>query len=357
MGGGGSSGGGNSTTTNQTVFSPEEQAARSAIFGAGQQLYNTQAPTAGVYTGPKPVGFSNPSLIAQQMQLGTAQQGQGLGSQAMDSASFNLNNGRYVSSNPYLQDAIQAAVTPAIRNYNEVTMPGLRMGGMQSGSLGSSRQGVAEGIASRGLTDTIANTSATMANAGYNTGLDSANATLKNLPGIMTGAAIPGQLTSQVGSQLENRDAATEAYNSNVATWANAGPWQTLQNWANLLGSQSSPGSTTNSTGDSGGSSSGGLGGLGSLASLAMMGFSLFGGSDRRTKENIKRIGTADETGLPIYVYKHKGMPAGTEKLGFMADEVAQVLPGAVRDGPGGLKMVNYNLATTAPLADLFAGD
>jgi len=230
-------------------------------------------------------------------------------------------------------------------------MPGLRMGGMQSGSLGSSRQGVAEGIASRGLTDSIANTAAMMSNAGYNTGMDNSTATLKSLPAVMTGGFMPAQGTSEVGAQIENRLGQEEAYRSNVETWQNAGPWNLLQNWAGLANSQSNPSSTTTSTGQqSGGGGGGGLGSLGTLASLGMMAFSMF--SDRRLKENIKPVGKTDD-GQKLYKYNYKGDPK--TQIGLMADEVEKHHPEAVITHPSGYKMVNYDLATTGPIADLFS--
>lgn len=64
--------------------------------------------------------------------------------------------------------------------------------------------------------------------------------------------------------------------------------------------------------------------------------------SDRRAKENIKRVGTAFN-GLPIYTYTYAG---GTEyHLGFMADEVAKLHPEAVERGPDGFDRVFYSKA------------
>jgi hypothetical protein len=63
--------------------------------------------------------------------------------------------------------------------------------------------------------------------------------------------------------------------------------------------------------------------------------------SDRRAKEDIRRIGTADN-GLPIYVYRYKGQR--THQIGFMADEVREVRPEAVVN-VGGLDHVRYDLA------------
>lgn len=63
--------------------------------------------------------------------------------------------------------------------------------------------------------------------------------------------------------------------------------------------------------------------------------------SDRRLKENIRRIGTLDN-GLPVYLFRY--IWGGPEQIGLMADEVEQVNPGAVHS-VNGLRMVNYQAA------------
>jgi hypothetical protein len=59
--------------------------------------------------------------------------------------------------------------------------------------------------------------------------------------------------------------------------------------------------------------------------------------SDRRLKKNIKRIGSMGKLGIYTYQY----IWGGPQQVGFMADEVAKVSPGAVKDF-GGLKVVDY---------------
>ncbi len=68
--------------------------------------------------------------------------------------------------------------------------------------------------------------------------------------------------------------------------------------------------------------------------------------SDRRLKEDIRRIGHTDD-GMPIYKYKYKGDENHQTHIGFMADEVEQVKPEAVGVS-GGYKTVDYDRATKA---------
>lgn len=72
------------------------------------------------------------------------------------------------------------------------------------------------------------------------------------------------------------------------------------------------------------------MSGVGSIAG-GFMGF-----SDRRLKEDIRLIG--QHRGLNIYRWRYVW---GEEATGVMADEVEHI-PGAVVEGPGGFKMVDY---------------
>jgi hypothetical protein len=84
------------------------------------------------------------------------------------------------------------------------------------------------------------------------------------------------------------------------------------------------------------GSMMGGLAGLG--GSLAGAGAKMWAASDRRLKEDIKRIGAADN-GLPIYSYRYIGDPE--TKIGFMSDDVRKLHPDAVMQ-VGGYDVVDY---------------
>lgn len=68
----------------------------------------------------------------------------------------------------------------------------------------------------------------------------------------------------------------------------------------------------------------------------------LFSLSDPKAKEDKERVGTA-ENGLPIYSFKYKGSPQ--TQIGLMATDVKKKRPDAVRKGPQGLLMVDYDRA------------
>jgi hypothetical protein len=93
------------------------------------------------------------------------------------------------------------------------------------------------------------------------------------------------------------------------------------------------------------------LGGIPSAISGVSSLFGLFGGSDRRMKDDIKSVGKLDN-GLRVYSYRYKDDPMEMKRIGVMADEVEEVHPEAVTTLPGafghlaGLKVVDYDRAT-----------
>jgi len=83
----------------------------------------------------------------------------------------------------------------------------------------------------------------------------------------------------------------------------------------------------------------GGLFGLGASAASTLPFFMM--GSDRRIKDNIRKVGTLDN-GLPVYAFRYKS--GGPEQIGLMAQDVEKVNPAAVAEIDG-VKHVNYGLA------------
>ena len=78
------------------------------------------------------------------------------------------------------------------------------------------------------------------------------------------------------------------------------------------------------------------LQGLGIAASLG----SMFMPSDRRVKEDVKRLGTLDN-GLPVYSFRY--IWGGPVHIGLMAQDVETVFPETVKE-IGGIKAVNYGM-------------
>lgn len=248
-GGGGKGGGSQSTTSSTRVeYSPQEEARRQQIFNTGEGLYNAMAPGISTYRGPVPVGFDPATLAAQGLNAFNAAQFQSLTPAVAESANFALTGAKDVNSNPYLAEAMRAAIRPQVQTFTDTTLPALRMGGVASNTLGSSRQGVAEGLAAGRLQDSIAGTVAQMGSRGYESGLDASLQGLRALPSIGQGMSMPASMLSSVGAQRENLAQEVANYEAAGRTAEVNQPWELLQAYAALLQGMSNPITTSTGT-------------------------------------------------------------------------------------------------------------
>lgn len=189
---------------------------------------------------------------------------------------WNLGAGRDMANNPYLQSAIRAAQQPVVQAFSSVGGPLAQIRGQFTGaSSGGSgtREGIAEGVAMRGLGQTLANQSALMTNQAYQAAEDRAMQSLGMLPGAMQATAYPAQLLAasgagqqQYGQQVIDSERDRFMYNQQL-------PWLNLNNYANLIRGNYGSSGTVNTLGTStarqpGGSSGGFAGALGGAASL-----------------------------------------------------------------------------------------
>ncbi|MBX4874718.1 tail fiber domain-containing protein [Rhizobium bangladeshense] len=81
------------------------------------------------------------------------------------------------------------------------------------------------------------------------------------------------------------------------------------------------------------------------MGGLFGLGGSLLGGwakSDRRLKEDIKRVGTLDN-GLPVYAFRYT--EGGPTQIGLMSDDVRETHPDAVFEHEDGFDRVDYGRA------------
>lgn len=337
-GGGGKGGGGTGTTTSQVTYSPQEEARRQQIFSIGEGLYNTMAPNVGDYRGPVPVGFDPATAMAQGLQFQNAGFAQSLmpgagnalnfatgqpqgnapyadaalrhatmqpfgsSGNATGALNFALSDAVDVRNNPYLGVAMQEAMRPQIEAFERRTMPALQLGGAATGTFGSSRQGVAEGLAAQGLQQGLATTGAQMGSQAYGQGLDAQSRALgayndmvrsaiggvgqfgnqvdtavtaaRAVPTVAQGASIPGSMISQVGAQRENLAQEYANYEAAQRIAQVNQPWELLNSYAGLLSQMSNPITQTSSTMPRQGITP--IQGIGALGSLASLGGKLF---------------------------------------------------------------------------------
>lgn len=259
------------------------------------------------------------------------------------------------------------SLTKTVQEGLDKNIQGLNQQASSSGGMGSSRAGVAEGVAVGEAADAIAQGSASIENAARQQAYGQALSTLQGNQSTSLGAA--GQLgqlglgsgnlgmsSSQVQNQiLQNQlqgAGILQNQNQNILNnnWFNQ-TGQQQAGWNNinqLLGVAGSiggmGGSTTTSGGTSGGAS--GLGGL--LTGIGAVG-SLFKPSDTTLKKNVKRKKDKTKTGQAEYSWEwnesaKKAVGKSGKESGVLAQQVAKETPEAVsKDKKTGRLMVDYD--------------
>jgi hypothetical protein len=182
-------------------FTPQEEAGHTAIAGAAGQMADT---------------FTNSVAPAIQTGLG-----------AID-----------VANNPYVKAAAEAAIRPVTENLQQNILPSIRNAAVGTGNQGSTRQGIAEGLAIKGANQTAADTTASMYSNAYNSGLSSLGNTLSMIPSLQEASLQPGQTITGLGEQQRALEQAN--LNEQIARWQyeQALPYQNLTEFANLARGQ-----------------------------------------------------------------------------------------------------------------------
>ncbi|MDE2440171.1 MAG: hypothetical protein KGP14_04030 [Betaproteobacteria bacterium] len=112
--------------------------------------------------------------------------------------------------------ALDPVVNNAMRrmgeNFNEQVMPSINQGAVAAGQYGGSRQGIAQGLAAKGLAYSMGDTAANMYNNAFNTAQGNMYGTANNMAGL-------GLSNAQSNA---NRDLSTQQFNANLSLQNNA---------------------------------------------------------------------------------------------------------------------------------------
>lgn len=217
-GGGGQSSPSSTTTVQKSDPWEGQQPYLTHIFGEAQKQYTDTA---------NPQYYNKPvtAAIAPETQQAQASLTQAAGTQGIvanntaAANNFNMTDARDVNTNPYLQRAIQAAINPMVQNFNDAggVMSNIRTDTQQNQSGGGSRQGIAEGIAASRLNQQIGDVAATMANQGYQSGLDASTKAIAVAPSVQGMLTAPAQTLDAVGQQKQGYE--QQAINDAIDKW------------------------------------------------------------------------------------------------------------------------------------------
>ena len=149
-----------------------------------------------------------PSAIStgNSMALSAAQGLQPNINQANQAQSFLTNPGILdPSSNPYLMAQGNAAISPIIQNLLNSILPGIRGDAGMAGQMGSSRQGIAEGLGIQGALSSAGSVLSNLFSNAYGQGLGALQGGLSLSPQTANLGLLPSQIYSQVGQQQQQQ--------------------------------------------------------------------------------------------------------------------------------------------------------
>lgn len=311
--GGGGGGGGSGDIAGQTGFASLPGFARQAwedVINKGQTLAGQE-------------NLFAPSPFTDQQNAALAQVG--ALAQPLTQQQFQERLG--VFQNPFEEQVIQNSIRD-LTTANRGVLSDIGQGASAAGGFGGTRQALLESEANKNLLQAIGDVSARTRSQGFDT------ATQNVLSRLGQESGLAGQLFG-LGTSLQQQNTATQQ----APLYAN----QYLADLVKMV-----PSTSTQYQAQQGGGLSGLLGGAGGLLQGVGSLFgnsgsggglsSIFSSSDRRLKENIRKVGV--ENGHNIYEFNYKN--DDKTYRGVMADEVRTIMPEAVRTHENGYDMVDY---------------
>lgn len=205
------SGGGSTTTTTQAKLAPEQSQILAALMPTLQK-YASEAGsgTTPIYQGQTVAPANANQIAGQNAVVGAAQGpvGASTGSALQGLDFFTSGAALDPNRNPGLSGAIQAAIDPITKNYQNVVLPGINQGAVDAGMFGEGRHGVAQGLASDAYLRQVGDTAANVVNPAYQAGLDATSRSLAFAPSVLQAGYGPGEALSAVGGQQQTQQQA-----------------------------------------------------------------------------------------------------------------------------------------------------
>jgi hypothetical protein len=269
-------GGGGDTTTVQK--SDPWSGIQPYLMGGYQQLSQAAQQTPSYYPGQTYAGFDpyqTQALTQQAAYAGSDQLNNAVNGQ-FSALNYGLNSVYDPQSNPVLQDYVASATRPLTEAYQNTVGNAIAGNAVGAGSFGGSRQGVAEGLASRAYQNAVGDVSTGIYNNAYNQGLDQQARMAALAPQVMQAGLMPSQFLGDVGSQQQNQaqlgiNEAMNRYNYNQDA-----PYNRASSYVSTLAG--TPWGTSSATGPDPNASNPVIGALGG-AGLGYGAASLLGGT------------------------------------------------------------------------------
>lgn len=151
---------------------------------------------------PNLTGATSAATNAVQNYRNAVAPTQNIAADAANQQSFLANGVLNPAANPALQDYIALANKQTTDAFNQNVLPGLKSSAVQAGNVGSSRAGIAEGLAAQGLQQQIGTQTAGLTSQAYGQGLDAYMKGLALAPQTAQLQQAPGALQQQISSVI-----------------------------------------------------------------------------------------------------------------------------------------------------------
>lgn len=228
------------------------------------------------YQGSTVAPFDPSQTAGQDMALGAAGTQGTLANAGAARSNYLLSGNIWdPTNNPALSGAITAATRPITENLNQSILPQIRGEAVKTGNFGSSRQGIAEGLATQGAERAIGDTSSKLVQNEYDTNINAQLKALGLLPTVQGAQTQPAATTSAVGDTRQAMDQALTNQNVGNFNYDQYAPFLQSQELMSLAAGI--PGGTTSSTGSVAQPNTA-MQSLGGAASGATLGSMLFPG-------------------------------------------------------------------------------
>lgn len=276
---------GSNVSTSSSSYPAWQQPAVQNFVNESTRLYNQGGPQLNPES--RVANFNQDELAAQRSLGAAVTPTTQLAQQGSDTAAFNLGPGRDPATNPYLQNAISAAVAPISDQLLTRALPAIRHNSIASGGYGGSKMGIGEAQAVRDASRVAGEVSSGLANQGYQSGQANATATLGMLPQLQQNWAFPASLQSAVGSQVRGLEEAQLNENADRYEYYQRLPYENLLNYGNQIRSPFGAEATSQVTVPQPSTASSIVGGALSIPALLQMLQGLFNPANARTPSTL----------------------------------------------------------------------
>src|SRR6266576_1005348 len=233
------------TQTTKQELSPEQ---RQIMDYAMPGIASFAAQTPQRYQGQTIAGFDPSQTAGQEMALQAAGTQANLGNAGAGTSSYWLRPGALdVNQDPVVQGAIQAATRPMYNQLQQQILPQLGEEATGTGNFGSSRQGIAQGVATQATQTAAGEAGAKIAFDAYKTNVTAQLQSLGLLPQTEQNLNNPALTTSAVGDVRNQMEQRLLDQNVNNFNWDQYAPFLQSKEIMSLL--QGFPGGQTTTTG------------------------------------------------------------------------------------------------------------